>query len=185
MLNDKIRYLVFLKGRFRWSSSKAMRDAGFRLINLSPGLFVDGRREPSIEDKREALRLNEEWDRYRSGLPPASVAARTYPKGSVGDGYMRVLALRGQARKSNGVEWSHLAFLERDSVLEPLLQAQVLVGVGVLDVRNGLGVSRLDLGPLIFEGLDCIHVEQLFYLRPPGLGGLLSGGLGLALCVNG
>jgi hypothetical protein len=69
MRTDKIRYLVFLKGRWRWSPTKSMRNAGFRLINLSPGLLVDGCREPSMEDKKEALRLNEDWDRYRSRRP--------------------------------------------------------------------------------------------------------------------
>src|SRR5262245_6532311 len=83
-----------------------MRRAGFRLINLSKGEWIDGRQEPSLADKREALRLNADWDRHRRGLPPAAVEAHSYPKGSVGDGYLRAMALRAQERASKGIVWT-------------------------------------------------------------------------------
>ena len=59
MGNDKIRYLVFVNGRWRWRPTKSMRAAGFRMINLGPGILEGGRSRPSPEDKAKAIRLNE------------------------------------------------------------------------------------------------------------------------------
>jgi hypothetical protein len=75
-----------------------MRDAGFRLINLSPGLLLEGERVPAQEDKNRALALNEDWDRHRMGLPALAVE-QYHPKGSIGDNYLRAMALREQDRR--------------------------------------------------------------------------------------
>jgi hypothetical protein len=106
MGRDRVRYLVFLNGRWRWHPSKAMRAAGFRLVNLSKGEWVDGRPEPSLEDKKEALRLCADWDRHRRGLPPAGVEAHRYPPRSVGDGYERAMAIRAQERRNRDIVWT-------------------------------------------------------------------------------
>ena len=106
MGKDKIRYLVFINGRWRWLPTKTMREAGFRLVNLSAGLLLDGERVPSVDDKRQALRLNEDWDRHRRGLPAVAVEAHEYPQGSVGDGYMRALALRETERRQKNIVWT-------------------------------------------------------------------------------
>jgi hypothetical protein len=52
--------------------------------------------------------LNADWDRIRFGgsRPSARPAFRTYPPGSVGDGYQRALALRKAERISNRVVWT-------------------------------------------------------------------------------
>ena len=47
MGTDRIRYLLFLKGRWRWRPTKTMRAAGFRMVNLSHGLLVNGRPAPT------------------------------------------------------------------------------------------------------------------------------------------
>jgi len=107
MAKDKIRYLVYSYGRWRWQPTKAMRAAGFRLVNLGPGLVVNGRHIPSADDKARAIHLNDEWDRYRLGLPPSSHQRSAYPPGSVGDGYIRAMKLREQERKAKGIVWSN------------------------------------------------------------------------------
>ena len=97
MGNDKMRYLVFINGRWRWRPTKAMRNGGFRLINLSPGTLVSGKPVPSPDDKMRAIRLNEDWDRHRRGLPARHVAAEhRYPPGSIGEAYHRAISLREQ-----------------------------------------------------------------------------------------
>lgn len=106
MGKDRIRYLVFQNGRWRWHPSKAMRDAGFRLINLGAGLVINGERVPFDEDKKRALALNSEWDRRRFGLPPETVEKRGYSPGTIGHAYMRVIALREQERRSKGITWT-------------------------------------------------------------------------------
>jgi len=73
---DKIRYFLYLKRRWRWRPTKAMRAHGFGMITMGrggPGLDGDGNPEASLEDKRRAIELNLAWDQVRSGkaLPPA------------------------------------------------------------------------------------------------------------------
>lgn len=103
MGKDRIRYLVFVNGRWRWRPTKRMRACGFRMINLSPGVLVDGRPRPAPEDTARAIRLNEDWDRARRGQPAVSVEERQYPKGSVGDGYLRAMRLRAAERAAKGI----------------------------------------------------------------------------------
>ncbi len=105
MGHDKIRYLVFCYGRWRWQPRKAMREAGFHNINLSPGLIVDGKRAPSAADKARAIRLNEDWERHKRGLPPAAADEVTYPPGSIGEAYLRVMRLRETERQARGIVW--------------------------------------------------------------------------------
>lgn len=106
MGQDKIRYLVFCYGRWRWQPRKVMRAAGFRSIKLSPGLVVDGRRVPSAEDKATAIRLNADWERHRLGLPPAAAEAMAWPAGSIGEAYERIMRLREAERAARGIVWS-------------------------------------------------------------------------------
>ena len=72
---DRIRYLVFVCDRWRWRPTRTMRAAGFRLINLSKGIIVDGENVPTVDDKNRAIELNEAWDRHRRGLEPAAPEA--------------------------------------------------------------------------------------------------------------
>ena len=58
--HDKIRYLLFKKGRWRWRPTKTMRDAGFRPIGLSRGLIIDGENVPSPEDVTKVTQLNQD-----------------------------------------------------------------------------------------------------------------------------
>lgn len=103
MGSDKIRYLVFANGRWRWQPTKAMREYGFHTIKLSrggPDIDPGGRPRPTNQDKTKAVAMNGEWDSARLGLPsqtPAGASGR-YPTGSVGDGFYRSMALRKAAR---------------------------------------------------------------------------------------
>lgn len=110
MGNDKIRYLVFLKGRWHWQPTKAMRAHGFKRTNLGRGTIdAAGVRRASSEDKAKAVGLNAEWDAVRHGLP-APVARGSfvsYPHGSVGDGFQRAMALRMAARAAAGKPWTN------------------------------------------------------------------------------
>jgi hypothetical protein len=103
MGKDKIRYLVFINGRWRWRPKREMRLAGFQLVNLSKGYAVEGENYPSAEDKARAISLNEDWDRYRRGVPSAVSGTYRYPHGSVGDGYHRAMQMREQERKDKGI----------------------------------------------------------------------------------
>ncbi len=94
MGQDRVRYLVYSYGRWR--------AAGFRLINLGPGLIMDGKHVPSGDDKSHSMRLNEEWDRHRCGLPAQAKQGHAFPPGSIGDGYHRAMRLRDQERKAKG-----------------------------------------------------------------------------------
>jgi len=67
---DKIRYLLFKRGFWRWRPRRAPAKSGFRDVTLGPGLVVDGKHVPSPDDIRRAALLNQDWDRYRKGLPP-------------------------------------------------------------------------------------------------------------------
>jgi hypothetical protein len=102
---DRIRYLVFVSGRWRWRPTKTMRDAGFRLVNLSKGVVVNGENLPAPDDKNRALELNEAWDRHRRGLDPPAPKPK-YPPGSLGDSYLRALALREAERRNRGIVWT-------------------------------------------------------------------------------
>jgi hypothetical protein len=93
---DRIRYLVFVCGRWRWRPTRTMRAMGFRLVTFGRKLTAD--------DKARAIALNEEWDKARRGLLP--VAEKVYPAGSVGHGYTRALAIRAMERKAKGIVWT-------------------------------------------------------------------------------
>jgi len=73
---DKIRYLLFKRGFWRWRPSRAPPESGFLDVTLSSGLVVDGKHVPSPDDIRRAALLNQDWDRYRKGLPPLRSNAR-------------------------------------------------------------------------------------------------------------
>jgi hypothetical protein len=107
MGSDKIRYLIFINGRWRWRPTRAMRRAGFRLINLSVGLRVDGRPVPSAADVAQAVALNGDWDRHRRGEPATAVAEKACPRGSIGEAYRRVMAAREADRAARGIVWSN------------------------------------------------------------------------------
>jgi hypothetical protein len=102
---DKIRYLLFKKGRWRWRPTKTMREAGFTPVRLGAGLMIDGQRVPGPDDVARATQLNQDWDRRRQGLPPLAPAGR-YPTGSIGDGFGRVIRLRELERSKKGVVWT-------------------------------------------------------------------------------
>jgi len=106
MGNDRIRYLVFVWGRWHWRPTKKMRAAGFRLITLDPGVVVDGKRFATADEKARAVKLNDEWDRWRRGLPEPREEGLRYPHGSVGEAYLRVMQLREAERRSKGIEWT-------------------------------------------------------------------------------
>ena len=106
MGNDRIRYLIFLRGRWRWRPTKKMRTAGFRLITLGPGTVADGKRVATAEEKARAVKLNDEWDRWRRGLPEPRAGGLRYPRGSIGEAYLRVMQLREAERQSKGIEWT-------------------------------------------------------------------------------
>jgi len=102
---DKIRYLLFKRGYWRWRPRRAPPESGFRDVTLSPGLVVDGEHVPSPDDVRRAVLLNQDWDRHRKGLPPLQSSGR-YPAGSVGDGFERVMRLREAERRDKGIVWT-------------------------------------------------------------------------------
>ena len=102
---DKIRYLLFKKGRWRWRPSKTMREAGFTPVKLGRGLVIDGQHVPAPDDIARATQLNQDWDRCRQGLPRPQPAGR-YPTGSIGDGFDRAIRLRQLERTKKGIVWS-------------------------------------------------------------------------------
>ena len=102
---DRIRYLVFVCDRWRWRPTRTMRAAGFRLINLSKGIIVDGENVPTVDDKNRAIELNEAWDRHRRGLEPAAPKPK-YPTGTLGDAYLQAIAVREAGRRNNGITWT-------------------------------------------------------------------------------
>jgi hypothetical protein len=96
MGEDRIRYLLFVSGRWRWRPTKAMRERGFRLVTFGKGL--------AAQDKARAIALNAEWDRVRTAAQPvAGDPEHAYPFGSVGDGYQRALKLRAAERAAKGI----------------------------------------------------------------------------------
>lgn len=90
---DRIRYLVFVSGRWRWRPTAAMRRHGFRLTTFG--------RELTPADVARAITLNREWDRIRHG--EEAPARRAWPKGSIGEGYDRAMALRAEERRSKNI----------------------------------------------------------------------------------
>lgn len=97
MGQDKIRYFVFVSGKWRWRPTKAMRGKGFKLVTFG--------RAATAADRTQAIRLNEEWDRVRRGA--AELPERVYPAGSVSaEGYQRAIALRAQERAGKGIVWT-------------------------------------------------------------------------------
>jgi hypothetical protein len=109
---DRIRYFIYLCGRWRWRPTKAMRAMGFGLVTMGrggPGKDEDGNPEASLADKNRALALNAEWDRVRFGGDPKQTRTtlKVYPAGSVGDGYQRAMALRKAERLSKGISWTN------------------------------------------------------------------------------
>lgn len=108
---DKVRYFLYLNGRWRWRPTKAMRAHGFGLVTMGrggPGRDAEGNPEPSIEDQRHAIELNRAWDQLRAGRgsAPARTTLKVYPEGSVGRGYQRAMELRKAARLAKGVVWT-------------------------------------------------------------------------------
>lgn len=99
---DKIRYFLYLNGRWRWRPTKAMREQGFGLITM--GSEID----PSPADSQRAIELNAAWDHVRTGAASAPVRTtlKVYPVGSVGDGYQRAMAMRKAERLQKGVVWT-------------------------------------------------------------------------------
>ena len=108
---DRIRYFLYLEGRWRWRPTKVMREAGFSIVRMGPGgpeLDADGKPKASTADKKHAIQLNEEWDAVRRGLKPRQRLDR--PEcipGSVADCYYRAMALREAERIARGVVWSN------------------------------------------------------------------------------
>ena len=108
---DKIRYFLYLNGRWRWRPSKAMRACEFGLVTMGrggPGKDAEGNPAASIEDQGRAIELNRAWDHVRSGQQsaPARTTLVTYPEGSVGRGYQRAMEMRKAARVANGIIWT-------------------------------------------------------------------------------
>jgi hypothetical protein len=101
MGDDRIRYLVFVNGRWRWRPTKTMRSKGFRIRTLGPGVVVNGVRLPTAAEKAEAVRLNDEWDQTRRC--PAVDPVPKYQPGSLGHCYQRALAIRAKARHDKGL----------------------------------------------------------------------------------
>ncbi|MDF2621807.1 MAG: hypothetical protein K0S00_4466 [Xanthobacteraceae bacterium] len=93
--SDKIRYLVFVQGKWRWRPTAAMKRHGFHLVTFGRTL--------TDADRLKALALNRDWDQARRGI---AVPKREFPVGSVGDGYSRVSAMRATDRKARGVKWT-------------------------------------------------------------------------------
>jgi hypothetical protein len=108
---DRIRYFVYSKGRWKWQPTKPMRQQGFNTVRMGrggPSIDTRGYPAASAEDKLKAVSLNNEWDAKRLGLPsqsPAGASVR-YPAGSVGDGFLRAMALRRAGRMVKGIVWT-------------------------------------------------------------------------------
>jgi len=96
MGTDKIRYLLFVNGRWRWRPTRTMRAHGFRLVTFG--------RELTSPDRARAIELNAEWDRVRTGLQAAAASVEApYPTGTVGDGYQRAIKLRSSEWAAKGI----------------------------------------------------------------------------------
>ncbi|MGY4294591.1 hypothetical protein ACVWXN_002686 [Bradyrhizobium sp. i1.4.4] len=110
MGQDRIRYFLYLEGRWRWRPTKRMRDCGLTIVAMGkggPGLDADGNPAASVADKRRAIELNSEWDQVRAGGTPRGRLFRPqFAPGSVGDGYYRALDMREAERKARGITWT-------------------------------------------------------------------------------
>jgi hypothetical protein len=96
MGQDKLRYLLFVCGRWRWRPTRTMRAHGFKLVTFG--------KELSPVDKARAIALNYEWDRVRRGSHAAATPIETiYPRGTVGNAYQRAMKLRESERKANNI----------------------------------------------------------------------------------
>jgi hypothetical protein len=95
MGEDKIRYLLFVSGKWRWRPTSLMRARGFKLITFG--------RECTPADMARAIALNAEWDRVRTGVQEGLSPQPVYPTGSVGEGYQRALKLRASERTAKGI----------------------------------------------------------------------------------
>jgi hypothetical protein len=69
-------------------------------------LTIDCEHVPSAADMASAMRLNEDWDRHRRGLPPKAADEQTYPRGSIGEAYLRIMRLREAGRRAKGIVWT-------------------------------------------------------------------------------
>lgn len=104
MGRDSIRYFLFLKRRWRWRPTKAMRAKGFRLITFGA--------EATPQDRARAIALNDQWDKVRRGVTDStepdvpSLVEAVYPEGSIGRGYQRAMKLRAAERITAGKTWS-------------------------------------------------------------------------------
>lgn len=108
---DKIRYFLYLNGRWRWRPTAAMRKHNFGLVTMGrggPGTDAEGNPEASLEDRQRAIALNRAWDQVRSGHAPtpAQTTLKVYPKGSVGEAYQRAMAMRKAERLAKGIAWT-------------------------------------------------------------------------------
>src|SRR6185312_15879502 len=107
---DRIRYFLYLEGRWRWRPTKAMKAVGFMMVPMGkggPGLDAEGRPKASPADIQRAIALNAEWDRIRRGGEPGAKLDRPmFVTGSVGDCYYRALDLREAERKARGITWT-------------------------------------------------------------------------------
>ena len=110
MGQDRIRYFLYLEGRWRWRPTKKMREAGFQMVPMGrggPDRDADGNPAASITDKQRAIALNEEWDAVRTGRKPAQKLDRPlFAAGSVSDAYHRAMALREAERLQRGIVWT-------------------------------------------------------------------------------
>src|SRR5947209_7253643 len=77
-----------------------MAQLGFRQVNCG---------EHGPDAIKIAEEMNAQWDaalaQHRAGLKPPP-RKKVYPRGSVGDGYQRAIALRAAERKKKGILWT-------------------------------------------------------------------------------
>jgi hypothetical protein len=107
MGTDRIRYLVYSKGRWRWQPTKAMRAYGFRTINLSQGgPEIDANSYPaaSTDDKMKAVNMNAAWDAARLGLPAPQRAIEKLTVYPPGQRWRRLQARHGAAQSRQSGE---------------------------------------------------------------------------------
>lgn len=104
MGGDAIRYLIFMRNRWRYKPTATMQLHGFKFLTLGPGIKLDGKPVPNAEDKATAIRLNEEWDRLR--FSEEVKPAPKHPLGSVGEGYERAMRMRAAERANKGIVWT-------------------------------------------------------------------------------
>ena len=97
MGKDKIRYLLFVSGRWRWQPTRAMRARGFKLTTFG--------KELSAADRARAIALNAEWDQVERRPSGACRGSAILSIGTVGDGYQRAVNLRASER-DKGIIWT-------------------------------------------------------------------------------